>query len=220
MKRPRSLFRRRERKGAFKADRPAQPSSYDPNDRWFVAVHEAGHAVAAVVLGLPLEGVDIRHRAPEVAGGVTVLGFSDTGKVQLEDIAGKGEDVALPHMVLSMAGPIAEGHVNRHAMRHGGQVNDMEGARRVGAFAICPLIEGPDGRLEVTAEELQRNSDRLRVLWDRSIDDAFRLVDGHRKAIGTVAALLLERESLSGDEVAAIVNGEDRPNRRACADER
>jgi hypothetical protein len=91
---------------------------YDPNDPRFVAVHEAGHAVSAIVLGLNLASVDIkRRRLPD--GGIS-MGFTDTGKTGLEDIGGKGEEAALPHVIQSLTGALAESKVNERLMECNG----------------------------------------------------------------------------------------------------
>jgi hypothetical protein len=118
----------------------------------------------------------------------------------------KGEEAALPHIIQSMAGPIAESGVNPRIGEFDGHTEDVDGARRIAAFSICTLTRREDGNLEATSEELERNADRLQALWKRGVDAAAQLVDAHHPAIKRVAALLLERTSLTGDEVAAIVN--------------
>src|SRR3954469_17251718 len=84
--------------------------SHDPNDNRFIATHETGHAVSAVVLGLPLSAVDIKRR--ELPGGLTSLGFTGTRPVNTQDVLGRGEGVALPLMVQCLTGMAAEVRVN------------------------------------------------------------------------------------------------------------
>jgi hypothetical protein len=67
----------------------ALPNGYDPNDRRYIALHEAGHAVSAVVLGKKLKKVNIKSRV--VPGGVSV-GFTDSGRLELMEVAGMGEE--------------------------------------------------------------------------------------------------------------------------------
>jgi ATP-dependent Zn protease len=200
MKRPRSLFKRRERTGVVKADRAV---CYDPNNPRYVATHEAGHAVSAIVLDLDLKSVDIkRRRLPE---GIS-LGLTDTRKVGLDEVAGKGEEVALPLLIQLLTGSSAESMVNPHLHELDGHIKDLEDARRIAVAAICELTTRPDGLMEVTREEQQRHRPRLEALFESAASAAERLVREHWSAIETVTSLLIERKQLSGDEVAAIVN--------------
>jgi hypothetical protein len=61
--------------------------THDPDDIRYCAMHEAGHAVAAVLLGIRLNGVDLKRR-PEADGAVSV-GFTDA-PVPSRAIAGGG----------------------------------------------------------------------------------------------------------------------------------
>jgi hypothetical protein len=185
---------------------PSRQQPYDPNDPRFVATHEAGHAVSAIVLGFGLKSVDIkRRRVPGIPGGLS-MGFTDSGRVDVEDVAGKGEEAALPHIIQSMTGNMAEARVNHRLAECNGHEADMRDASRVAVVAICEATERGDGRLEITPEEIERNAVRLQALWERATSAAARLIDAHWPAIERVAALLLQRESLAGDEVAAIVD--------------
>jgi hypothetical protein len=176
---------------------------YDPNAIHRVAVHEAGHGVVAVVLGIPLNGVDIKRR--RLPDGSLLGGYADTGKLNTFDLAGKGEEVALPHMILALAGPVAESAIHHQAFRFGGCDLDFKNVRDMAVIALDIGTVQPDGLL-ITPDELKQNRNRLEALMERAASATVDLINQHFAAIKTVAKLLLERQEVSGEEVAAIVN--------------
>jgi hypothetical protein len=169
-------------------------------------MHEAGHAVAAIVVGFHLNSVDIVGRqTPEVE----ILGLADCGgPVHGSELAGKGEEFALQHMIYSWAGALAESTVNPHVKdrEYDGHRMDVESANRVAFLSICEATTGADGLREITREERMRNVDRVQAISDRGLVAAAKLVQTYRPAIEEVAALLLKRKRLTGAEVAAIVD--------------
>jgi hypothetical protein len=201
----RRLTRSRARSGRGNLRAVARPGRYDPNDRRYVATHEAGHAVAAVVLGIELVGVDLqRRRRPD---GTTSLGFTNA-PVPTRAVAGKGE-AALPYVAQCLAGPLAEMAVNPGLLESsGGDAGDRNGARMIAAVAVCEAVECGAGRAEITPEELHRQGARIDGLMSAALAAACDLVNDNAPAIGLVAEALMERGRLSGAEVAAIVNAE------------
>jgi hypothetical protein len=184
---------------------PPRPAPYDPDDPKFIAMHEAGHAVAAIVLGFDLISVDIVGRqTPEVE----ILGVADSGRVHGSELAGKGEEVGLPYIIHSWAGPLAESKVNPHVGDGEYEAHrlDLESNYRFAALSICNPTKGADGLREITREERERNFDRVQALCDRGLVAAAKLVQTYWPAIEEVAALLLKRKRLTGAEVAAIVD--------------
>lgn len=159
----------------------ARTASYDSNDVRFIATHEAGHAVSAVVLGIGLESADIhRHRLPD--GGVS-LGFTKTSPLHHTDITGKGEDGAIHHEVQCLTRPLAEAVVNPLAVYTDGDHHDVESARRIAAVALYRA--GDDGgNMTIIPVEIQRNAERL--AW---------LVSAAYEAVGPVVSENIERRS-------------------------
>ena len=63
--------------------------AYDPDDLFFIATHEAGHAVAAIILGFPSTSVDVNRRTrPD---GLTSAGTTHTEEINPKDAVGKGD---------------------------------------------------------------------------------------------------------------------------------
>lgn len=183
---------------------PARPGHYDANDERFIAWHEAGHAVSAVVLGMGLESVDIlRRRLPD---GRLSLGFTKTRPLGFLEIIGKGEDVARPHLGQRITGTLAEAVLNPLAVDSVGSAPDFDSARRIAEVAICRAKDLGGGNMTIEPDEIRRNADRLGRLYGSAYEDANRLVRGHLGAVFRVAKLLRERKRLSGAEVTAVVN--------------
>lgn len=203
-KQPRSLFKSRKRSGAFKVE-PNRAEPYDPNNELYIATHEAGHAVAAVMLGRPLESVDLNHRRrPD---GTLSVGFTDSGRIGFLDVAGKGEDAAMPILISALAGPMAESMVNPRILEFGSYSGDITDARRVAAVAICDagdFVQGDRG-LELSSDVQRLNAPRIQALWSLALDTASGFVEMHRDVIQTVAAELRKKRRLSGKEVADVV---------------
>ena len=197
---PKPLFKHRPRPDASQAS----PTESDGlNDIRFIAVHEAGHAVSAIVLGFNLTSVDIKRR--RLPNGRTSMGFTDTGRVAVNAVMGNGEDVALPHIAQCLTGPYAESLLNPGVLYHGAASEDMNSARRVAAVALCKATKSRNGMTTIAPEEIERNQDRIHALIMKGNDVAIRVVKDHWIAITQVAELLIERKQLSGAEVAAIV---------------
>jgi ATP-dependent Zn protease len=179
----------------------------DLNDIRYIALHEAGHAVSAVVLGTGLRKVDIKRRPLE--NGIS-LGFTDTGTVKLDDVLGKGEEAAMPHMIQTCSGPLAEMVENKQALAYGGFADDMASAHRIAASAFCNSIIKTESGGTLPPEEIARNKDRIDKLVESAVRSANELINGHWKAINKVRDLLVRKKELSGEEVACIVNSSDK----------
>jgi hypothetical protein len=197
---PRRMFRRTrpdpEHKTTVKA--------YDPNDLRYVAMHEAGHAVAAIVHGSGLKSVDInRSRLP---GGLISLGFTDSDIPTDQEIYGKGEAVALPHLICQLAGPFSEALDHPQIVNGGlvgGDQQDVENARRIAVMAVCEGTWNGD-KIEISPEEITRNHDRLQKLWGSAQKATDLFVKQHQRSIRAVALALNKRQRLTGDEVQEI----------------
>jgi hypothetical protein len=171
------------------------------NDPRHIALHEAGHAVAAVVLGLSLRKVELKRRV--IPQGISV-GFTDS-PVEVMDVAGKGEEAAMPRMIQIMAGPVAEMRENEDVVATGAFQHDMDFLRRVAAVATLEATQRADGRMEIPPDVLQRNKSRLDQTCASALHRADELVAHHWQAILAVRDALLGKGELSGHEVAAIV---------------
>jgi hypothetical protein len=192
---------------AFKPPRGKPPSQRQkPADTYHTAIHEAGHAVAAIVLKLPLKHVYVGARGDFGGEGIS-HGHTDLGNICWGDFVGVGPDIVMPRIVQSFAGPMAEVRVNpdRHILSGMG-VKDNELAHK---WAAISLYDGPvseDGHILLDA-----NDSRIPSILETALERATQLVETNWPAIAKVAERLTKRKTLTGEEVATIVN-DSRPD--------
>jgi len=186
-----------------RGNRHAKPAreSDGLNDTRHVALHEAGHAVAAIVLEIEFSKVEIKRRLIE---GGTSEGFTATRPFKRDDVYGKDEETILRHITPCFTGPVAEMRENPNARDHGAFKKDLESAQGIAAMAICELSRKENGETWISPEE--RNKDRLIALLEAGEKRANAFVAEHWDAIVKVRDLLLRKRELSGDEVAKVVN--------------
>lgn len=183
-----------------------------PLDRRRIALHEAGHAVACVVFGTPLEYVSIRPG--RTFGGVTV-GVPR----EVPDAPGRATwlDPAIRvdlerRVIASLAGDLAE------------RLDPTAGPRPVDETEVRAALEALGPRVVELIEREQRDDPVLSdaaaawYLAERLAGDGARhyvewlrveaneLVLRYAAAIGRVAEALERREVLDGPAVAALVD--------------
>lgn len=165
-----------------------------------IAYHESGHAVTSTRLGLRFQAVDITPSDRGTSGGMRV--WTDAERPPLDQIA------------VLIAGPVAQAKYSGLSeaelrelllpvdlqLDHGG-ANDLFNARDLaGDIAAAKLglaSSHPDVRLrrrELVEEQRSRVVDLLfgdDALW---------------RAVQSVAAALLEHETLTGDEVLRLLS--------------
>lgn len=176
-------------------------TSYVLSNYRIVAIHEAGHAVAGVVIGLEVRSVNIRpYLLPD---GRTRFGLAEAMS-RHDELAGKGEAAAMPYLIQGWSGPIAEQKVNDRYYEYNGSSSDFERLKHIAIISVC----GYGMESNVVMSEEQRL--RVNALLESSRLAAVRLVGERWPAIRTVAtsleSLLGKNQDLSGDELIRIVN--------------
>lgn len=154
------------------------------------AFHEAGHAVAAVVLDVPFERVSIRSDDPSL-GQAVFAGVPLSPDWYLEGDR-EARDAVENRIVVVLAGPEAERFTrNEYGPAVLGAVADSELVR----LALEPL--GAELGLEGVRNYQAYIRDRARLLVNGLLN---------RRAIEAVAAALLERHTLTAADVARVVS--------------
>ncbi len=195
---------------------PSSPgqSALGAEERERIAVHEAGHAVIASVLGLGvIEKVSILKRGQAL--GVTWV-------TQEQDATLQSEPAVRARMTMLLAGRGAEAlvlktgstgaandleHVSRMAFR---MVTEFGFSRQIGPFSYAGL---PDQeRHGIHAEAIVEARE---ITKDVEIRCNELLVE-HRGALELLTAELLEHETVTGDVVRACVAAESTPRALAA----
>jgi ATP-dependent Zn protease len=155
------------------------------------AVHECGHALAAVRLGIHFDVVAI-DATPK--GENVMMGYVDIPHLGPDFFAGKGERSVIPYLVYLFAGPVAEGCVyGKEAMERGYQL-DLEHAEEFTFAAMCdapPIAQATVDRITKVLHACDMLAD---TLVKESLNEILLLADA-----------LLEQHSLSNDAVKAII---------------
>lgn len=195
---------------ALKQFGPPDDHEYVVRERWAVAIHEASHAVAAHLLRT--------HAAIDI---VTIERRGDTGgfvsNIPIEDrfTAWRSEKEAdIKTSLASLAGErLFFGHDNSS-----GVTGDLMAATRTAAAmegvwgmgdqlssflglsqsAVGPGPDPTDRVLRSLGPQVER---KLRVLYD----EVYALLEEHREQVLQLAGVLVERKTISGDDVAEIL---------------
>jgi cell division protease FtsH len=184
-----------------------------PEEKHAVAVHEAGHALVAA----------LSEHADPVAK-VTILSRGAALGVTEQLPAFERHLYPESHLVTSLAvrlgGRAAEVVVLKEPST--GSASDLVGATELATHMVRewgfsakvgPISYGPEGSSRDNpfagrpyAEETQRSIDQeVARLLREAEDTATSLLSGHRETLDRVIALLLERETIDGSDLAAIV---------------
>lgn len=166
--------------------------------RWRVAVHEAGHAIAALSLGISVHAVSTVSVG--AAGGYMIS--RGAGSIPTRDEIEK-------QVMVSLAGRAAEELILGAAS--GGAAQDLKNATR--ALVMAQAQMGLGTRLvsfEGDTNQLFAYDPRLVDAVDASLRElylrTFAIVERHSEDVKTIATKLLARRVLSGAEIVDIVN--------------
>jgi cell division protease FtsH len=184
-----------------------------PDELATVALHEAGHALVAVLSP---------HADPvcrvTVLGAGQALGLTET--LPADDRRLYGESYLTETLAVRMGGRAAERLVQGEAST--GAADDLASATALATQMVCEFglsdkvgpvsYVGPPGGQAITAlgraysEHTQWLLDQeVAALLGRAEARARALLTGHREALAHLTAALLAHETVTGDEVRALV---------------
>jgi cell division protease FtsH len=183
-------------------------------EKRILAYHEGGHALVSHLVG------NAPQKATIIARG-TALGY--VLHLPEEERYLETKEELLDWMVMALAGRAAEELVFGRVTN--GAANDLERATQIsramvfewgmGESVTSRTVRADDYGLSEETKRL-RDSEQAR-LTDHAYGEAMRLLSTHRPALDRVASALLERETLSRDELLEIFKGVEPDSRSADA---
>jgi cell division protease FtsH len=216
--------------GAGRADRPAlelvdfdyalervvaglqQRRVVTDKEKRILAYHEGGHALVSHLVG------NAPQRATIIARG-TALGY--VLHLPEEERYLETKEELLDWMVMALAGRAAEELVFGRVTN--GAATDLERATQIARSMVFEWGMGETLTSRTAraddfglSEETKRVRDQEQVnLTDHAYAESLRLLSTHRAALDRVAAALLDRETLSRDELIAVFEGVEPDSRSA-----
>ncbi len=216
-----------EARDRVKWGREKKSRAIEEQDRKVTAYHEAGHALVSSLI----KDLDPLHKVTIVSRGMA-LGV--TMSLPEKDAYHTRKSKLLAMIAMAYGGRIAEEIV--FADVDAGAQNDIEKATQIAKVMVCELgMSEKVGPIKYTADqespflgrEFQLASDvsqqtlalldqEVRAIVDSQYQRAKAIVLEHRRELDLIAEGLLRHETLSGDEIAAIVRGDDLDEFRAA----
>lgn len=181
--------------------RERRSASVTDRDRRIAAYHEAGHAVAALVCEAAGDPVQVTIVPRGGAGGVT---WFDPGE---HDFLTRAE--ARDRLTVALAGRAAE-ELLLDGDFTSGAAGDLRQATKLATAMVCDYGMSDLGLAWRSAELVAHGTqaDRVAEAVDAILADALgrarALVTANRAVLDAVAAALLEAETISGEDLAAI----------------
>jgi cell division protease FtsH len=188
----------------------------NPKEKKIVAYHELGHAIVA----MSLPGADPVQKITVIPRGIAALGYTMQvptedrflmSKTELENkvatlLGGRAAEEIVSgdistgaHNDLSRATDIARSMVKEYGMSKVGQV--FYASQRRAQF-LNPIPEGPGEYSEATAEEIDQE---IKEIISAQYERALNLLRGRRDILEKSVAVLLEKETIEGDELKQLM---------------
>ncbi|HEX4931643.1 MAG TPA: cell division protein FtsH, partial [Gemmatimonadaceae bacterium] len=195
-------------------------------ERRLTAYHEAGHAVCAVMV----KGNDPLHKVTIVPRG-RALGVAFT--LPEDDRVSVTREQLEARLVMAYGGRAAEEIVFGRDRVTTGAASDIQQATAIArryvtqwglSEAIGPILVGDNeqevflgqqimSRREVSEKTAQLVDSEVKKVIDDAFSRAVQTLTEHRNLLDSVAAMLLERETLTREDFEILVRGEKLPPR-------
>jgi cell division protease FtsH len=196
------------------------------DERRLTAYHEAGHAICA----MRVKGNDPLHKVTIVPRG-RALGLAFT--LPEDDRVSITREQLEANLVMSYGGRVAEELVFGHERVTTGAASDIQKATSIArryvtqwglSDAIGPILVGDNEqelflgreiqhRREVSEQTAQLVDAEVKRVIDQAYQRAMATLQENIDLLHKVAAALLERETLTRDDIEALSRGESLPNR-------
>lgn len=211
--------------------REKKSRAIEEEDKKVTAYHEAGHAIVSMLT----PDQDPVHKVTIVSRG-RALGA--TMSLPEKDDYNHWRKKLLGRIAVCFGGRIAEQIVFGDVSA--GAQNDIEQATNLARVMVCELgMSDKVGPIKYTADDenpflgrefrlngsvsertLETIDDEVRRIVDEQYEAATRMLEDKREALDEIAQALLKYETLSGDEVGAVLRGDDLDEFRAAQERR
>jgi len=182
--------------------------SMTKRDMELTAYHEAGHALVA----LYSEGAHPVHKATILPRG-QALGV--THFLPVNDQVSINYQQLNAQLALSMGGRAAEELIYGKEFITTGASSDLRSATRIATDMVARAGMSPKvGFIYHDKAEADKNPDvrtEVKKILDERYSYAYKVLEENKLGLHRVAKALLEREVLTGEEIAALARGEQLP---------
>ena len=216
-----------EARDRIKWGREKRSRAMEEEDRKVTAYHEAGHALVSA----HIPEMDPIHKVTIVSRG---MALGATMSLPERDDYHMRKTKMLGMIAMCYGGRIAEELVFGDISA--GAQNDIEKATHLAKVMVCELgmsdVIGPikysvdadnpflgsDFRLgsDISPATLESIDREIRSIIDTEYERAKKMIVDHRPQLDAIAEGLLKYETLSGEEVAAVLRGDDLADYRAA----
>ena len=195
----------------------------NPHERKVTAYHEIGHALVARTI----PGSDPIHKVSIIPRGIAALGYTIQRPIEDRFLMSRGELANKMAILLggraaesiffddistgasddlAKATDIARSMVTRYGMDEKLGLVSLESERSA-------FVQGPAdfavGRRDFSEETAREIDCAVRELVGRAFEQAVGILEGHKEIVIETAERLLEKETLTGDELPEIVGAND-----------
>lgn len=171
-----------------------------------VALHEAGHALVRLKTGSTfgrISFVSIVPRPDGSLGFVALKPNADAATLTRKDFQ--------THLQMALAGRAAEeifyGPEGVGAGAGGSENSDLAKATDIAFEMICRLGLGTKPKLLWRQEPTAEDWDEVEILLAEAYEQARRLIRTHRDLVERIAAVLIEKQEISGEELQKVAEG-------------
>lgn len=194
-------------KKVFKANRTSNAEKHN-NDINLVAYHEAGHAVMTYLAGLPIARASIIGSTSGV-GGAVFQSDKDTGQFMTRSEYEW-------QIKICFAGRASE-KIKFNDVSDGASSDIKQATNYIYAY-ICKVgMDSEFGMLDI--DVLKQNTpfavpvEAMRALANRLMDEATKILESNYDMVEIIAKALLEKETISGDEIKELLDGSKTSNK-------
>jgi hypothetical protein len=180
-----------------------------PSDLYVAAVHEAGHAAAAVENGYELRGVTIRARG-RAGGGVSIkmpssfLSAEDVGRRLIFLLAGRAAEEVMLGKPSSGAGGGPDSDLARATLLAASAMTDLALEAGTIAWTGAPAAADLSKVFQRQPHVAKTVEEKLALAYQKALDVA----RSHRTGIKALAQALVERGALNGSEAMSLLRAQ------------